>query len=170
MSNEDTFRAPWQPLTGRAIAAALGPRPVIVVGTARDGRANFTPVAFCAPLSYEPPLVALGLKPTSFTCEILEQTGACTLSTIDADAARAVLWCGSRSGRATDKSEGFLCAWTEGGHALPYPQNALSVMEARVRSVTDAGDHRLFILEITEAATRPKPRRAASPLNRASCA
>ena len=27
-------------------------------------------------------------------------------------------------------------------------------MEARVRSVTEAGDHRLFILEITEAATR----------------
>ena len=60
-----------------------------------------------APLSYEPPLVALGLKPTSFTCEILEQTGTCTLSTVDADAARAVLWCGSHSGRTTDKSEGL---------------------------------------------------------------
>lgn len=81
-------------------------------------------------------------------------TGHCTLSTVGAEAAEAVLWCGSHSGRDTDKSEGFLCAWTEGGHALPYPQNALALWEARVRSVTEAGDHRLFILEITEAATR----------------
>ena len=137
-----------------AIAAALGPRPVIVVGTARDGRANFAPAAFCTPLSYEPPLVALGLKSTSWSGKAIEVTGHCTLSTVGAEAAEAVLWCGSHSGRDTDKSEGFLCAWTEGGHALPYPQNALSVMEARVRSVTEAGDHRLFILEITEAATR----------------
>ena len=127
-------KTPQRLLSGRAIAAALGPRPVIVVGTARDGRANFAPAAFCTPLSYEPPLVALGLKSTSWSGKAIEATG--------------------HSGRDTDKSEGFLCAWTEGGHALPYPQNALSVMEARVRSVTDAGDHRLFILEITEAATR----------------
>ena len=155
MSSKDTFRAPWQPLSGRAIAAALGPRPVVVVGTAHDGRANFTPVAFCAPLSYEPPLVALGLKPTSFTCEILEQTGTCTLSTVDADAAKAVLWCGSHSGRTTDKSEGFTCAWEEaGGTALPYPACALSTFTAKVSSVGDAGDHRLFVLEIEVAATR----------------
>ena len=122
MSSEDTFRAPWQPLSGRAIAAALGPRPVVVVGTVRDGRANFTPVAFCAPLSYEPPLVA---------------------------------WCGSHSGRNTDKSEGFTCAWEEaGGTALPYPARALSTFTAKVSSVGDAGDHRLFVLEIEVAATR----------------
>jgi len=147
-------KTPQRLLSGRAIAAALGPRPVIVVGTARDGRANFAPAAFCTPLSYEPPLVALGLKSTSWSGKAIEVTGHCTLSTVGAEAAEAVLWCGSHSGRDTDKSEGFLCAWTEGGHALPYPQNALSVMEARVRSVTEAGDHRLFILEITEAATR----------------
>lgn len=143
-----------RPIEGRAIATALGPRPVMVVGTVRDGRANFAPAAFCAPLSYDPPLATLGLKPTSFTSETLEQTDACTLSTVDADAAEAVLWCGSRSGRTTDKSEGFSCAWTEGERPLPYPRNALSVMKARVQSITEAGDHRLFILEITEAATR----------------
>ncbi|MEC4272646.1 flavin reductase family protein [Adlercreutzia sp. R25] len=143
-----------RPLEGRAIATALGPRPIMVIGTARDGRANFAPAAFCAPLSYDPPLVTLGLKPTSFTCETLEQAGACTLSTVDADAAKAVLWCGSRSGRTTDKSAGFPCAWTEGESPLPYPRNAPSVMEARVQSITEAGDHRLFILEITKAATR----------------
>ncbi|MEC4294453.1 flavin reductase family protein [Adlercreutzia shanghongiae] len=150
---ENTDRA-LRPLEGRAIATALGPRPVMVVGTARDGRANFAPAAFCAPLSYDPPLVTLGLKPTSFTCEILEQTGACTLSTVDADAAKAVLWCGSRSGRTTDKSEGLPCAWADGERPLPYPRNALSVMEARVQSIIEAGDHRLFVLEIAEAATR----------------
>lgn len=143
-----------RPIEGRAIATALGPRPVMVVGTARDGRANFAPAAFCAPLSYDPPLATLGLKPTSFTCETLAQSGACTLSTVDADAAEAVLWCGSRSGCDTDKSEGFPCAWTKGESPLPYPRNALSVMEARVRSITEAGDHCLFLLEVTEAATR----------------
>lgn len=66
-----------------------------------------------------------------------------------------MLWCGSRSGRATDKSEGFTCAWVEaGGTALPYPACALSTFTAKVSSVGDAGDHRLFVLEIEVAATR----------------
>ncbi len=149
-NTDDAFRS----IEGRAIVTALGPRPVMVVGTARDGRVNFAPAAFCAPLSYDPPLVALSLKPISFTCETLEQTGACTLSTVGADAAKAVLWCGSCSGRTTDKSESFPCVWTEGESPLPYPRNALSVMEAHMQSIAEAGDHRLFILEITEAATR----------------
>lgn len=75
-------KTPQRLLSGRAIAAALGPRPVIVVGTARDGRANFAPAAFCTPLSYEPPLVALGLKSTSWSGKAIEVTGHCTLSTV----------------------------------------------------------------------------------------
>lgn len=147
---------PRRPLSGRAIAAALGPRPVIVVGTARDGRANFAPAAFCTPLSYEPPLVALGLKPTSWSGKTIEVTGRCTLSTAGAEAAEAVLWCGSHSGHDTDKSEGFPCGWTDdaAGTSLPYPADALTMLEAELVSAADAGDHRLFILEITEAATR----------------
>lgn len=146
------------PLSGRAIAAALGPRPVIVVGTARDGRANFTPAAFCAPLSYDPPLVALGLKPTSWGCQTIETTGHCTLSTVGVEAAEAVLWCGSRSGRDTDKSEGFPCAWTSeaddtSGTPLPYPADALTVLGAELVSASDAGDHRLLVLKIVSAAT-----------------
>lgn len=147
---------PRRPLSGRSIAAALGPRPVIVVGTARDGRANFAPAAFCTPLSYDPPLVALGLKPTSWSGKAIETTGRCTLSTVGTEATEAVLWCGSRSGSDTDKSEGFPCAWTDeaAGAPLPYPADALTVLEAELVSASDAGDHRLFILEITEAATR----------------
>lgn len=149
------FGAIRRPLSGRAIAAALGPRPVIVVGTARDGRANFTPAAFCAPLSYDPPLVALGLKPTSWSCQIIETTGRCTLSTVRSEAVEAVLWCGSRSGRDTDKSAGFPCAWTDeaAGTPLPYPTDALTVLKAKLVSASDAGDHRLLVLKIVSAAT-----------------
>ena len=171
-----TSETPLRPLSGRAIAAALGPRPVIVVGTACDGRADFTPAAFCAPLSYDPPLVALGLKPTSWGCQTIEDTGRCTLSTMGSDAAEAVLWCGSRSGRDTDKSVGFPCAWTEVSDSesdtaaalfsaektdapsatmpLPYPADALTVFEAELVSASDAGDHRLLVLRIASAATR----------------
>ncbi|WP_418142374.1 flavin reductase family protein [Adlercreutzia equolifaciens] len=148
--------APPRALSGRAIAAALGPRPVIVVGTVRNGRANFAPAAFCTPLSYDPPLVALGLKPTSWSCQVIEATGCCTLSTVDAEAAGAVLWCGSRSGRDADKSAGFPCAWTSEamGASLPYPADALTVLKAELVSASDAGDHRLLILKIASAATR----------------
>lgn len=150
------FEAPPRSLSGRTIAAALGPRPVVVVGTARDSRANFAPAAFCAPLSYEPPLATLGLKPTSWSCQTIEATGRCTLSTVSAEAAEAVLWCGSRSGRDADKGAGFPCAWTNGatGASLPYPADALTVLEAELISASDAGDHRLLILKIASAATR----------------
>ena len=97
--------------------------------------------------------IAAVIRPQRYTMELVDKNDYFTLSFYGNNKAIHKV-CGSKSGRDTDKSEGFLCAWTEGGHALPYPQNALSVMEARVRSVTDAGDHRLFILEITEAATR----------------
>lgn len=150
------FEAPPRSLSGRAIAAALGPRPVIVVGTVRDGRANFAPAAFCTPLSYDPPLAALGLKPTSWSCQTIEDTRRCTLSTVGAEAAEAVLWCGSRSGCDTDKSAGFPCAWTDGATSapLPYPADALTVLEAELVSAADAGDHRLLVLKVADAATR----------------
>lgn len=150
------FEAPPRSLSGRAIAAALGPKPVIVIGTVCDGRANFTPAAFCTALSYDPPLVALGLKPTSWGCQTIETTGRCTLSTVGAGAAEAVLWCGSHSGRDTDKSEGFPCAWTDeaAGAPLPYPADALTVLKAELVSAADAGDHRLLVLKIASAATR----------------
>ena len=177
-----------RPVTGRAIAAALGPRPIVVVGTLRDGRANFAPAAFCTPLSYDPPLAALGLKPSAWSCRTIEETGRCTLSTVGAEAAEAVLWYGSRSGRAVDKSTGFPCAWTDAQAAtdeaaasgtagaprtagtsgtpaaasasgpsagpLPYPVDALTVLEAELVSAADAGDHRLLVLRITGAVTR----------------
>lgn len=147
---------PRRPLSGRSIAAALGSRPVIVVGTARDGQANFAPAAFCTPLSYDPPLVALGLKPTSWSCQTIEATGRCTLSTVSAEAAEAVLWCGSRSGRDADKGAGFPCAWTNEatGASLPHPADALTVLEAELVSASAAGDHRLLVLKVTDAATR----------------
>lgn len=147
--------APPRALSGRAIAAALGPRPVIVVGTVRDGRANFAPAAFCASLSYDPPLATLGLKPTSWSCQTIEDTRHCTLSTVGAEMAEAVLWCGSRSGRDADKSAGFPCAWTDeaAGTPLPYPTDALTVLEAKLVSASDAGDHRLLVLKIVSAAT-----------------
>lgn len=150
------FEAPPRSLSGRAIAAALGPRPVIVVGTVRDGRANFAPAAFCTPLSYDPPLAALGLKPTSWSCQTIEDTRRCTLSTVGAEAAGAVQWCGSHSGRDTDKSAGFPCAWTDGATSapLPYPADALTVLEAELVSAADAGDHRLLVLKVADAATR----------------
>lgn len=173
------FEAPPRSLSGRAIAAALGPRPVIVVGTVRDGRANFAPAAFCTPLSYDPPLAALGLKPTSWSCQTIEDTRRCTLSTVGAEAAGAVQWCGSHSGRDTDKSAGFPCAWIGGANdassaavlsstdesdlpsaleasstLLPYPADALTVLKAELVSASDAGDHRLLVLKVTDAATR----------------
>lgn len=148
--------APPRALSGRAIAAALGPRPVVVVGTVRDGRANFAPAAFCASLSYDPPLATLGLKPTSWSCQTIEDTRHCTLSTVGAEMAEAVLWCGSRSGRDADKSAGFPCAWINEamGASLPYPADALTVLKAELVSASDAGDHRLLILKIASAATR----------------
>ncbi len=146
---------PLEPISGRAIATALGPRPIAIVGTSHNGRANFTPAAFCTPLSYHPPLIALGLKPTSFGYETLTASGRCTIATVGAEEASRVLWCGSHSGRDTDKSKGFHAHWTAGEAPLPYPESALTVLEARVTSITEAGDHQLIILEIKSAQARP---------------
>ena len=65
-------------------------------------------------------------------------------------------WCGSHSGRDTDKSAGFPCAWTDGATSapLPYPADALTVLEAELVSAADAGDHRLLVLKVADAATR----------------
>ncbi len=142
----------FAPIAGRAIAEALGPRPVMVVGTADDERrANFTPAAFCAPLSYDPALVTLGLKPTSWGYANLAASGRCTLSTVAADAAPAVLFCGSHSGRTTDKSAAFATVWEDG---LPRPADALAAFSCRLVSDTPAGDHRLLVLEVVQAAAR----------------
>ncbi|NGM16638.1 hypothetical protein GMI70_01210 [Eggerthellaceae bacterium zg-893] len=157
---QNTPDAGLAPLFGRAIAEALGPRPVMVVGTAdAERRANFTPAAFCAPLSYDPALVTLGLKPTSWGYANLAASGRCTLSTVAAAAAPAVVFCGSHSGRTTDKSAAFATVWEDG---LPRPADALAAFSCRLVSDTPTGDHRLLVLEVMQAAARPSPADAPS--------
>jgi flavin reductase (DIM6/NTAB) family NADH-FMN oxidoreductase RutF len=84
----------------------LEPGPVVLVSTARAGWANIMAMSWHMMLDFEPPLLACVIS-SSFTFEILDQTGECVINIPTVELAEKVVGCGNISGRELDKFQRF---------------------------------------------------------------
>src|ERR1017187_7434492 len=85
----------------------LEPGPVVLVTTARKGRANVMTMSWHTMMEFEPPLVGCVISAHNFSFEALKRTGQCVLNIPTADIASAVVGCGNTSGRNLDKFTAF---------------------------------------------------------------
>ncbi len=135
----------WRPGT------MLAPVPPVLVSCGGNGkfRPNIITVAWAGTVCSEPPMLSVSIRPQRYSHEIISATHEFVVNLTTAAMARAVDWCGVKSGRDVDKFEG--------AHLTPFPSEQIGApgiaespvnMECRVRKVLSLGSHDMFIAEI----------------------
>ncbi len=122
------------------------PKPVALITTAHGGRDNVMTAAWVNVVCMEPPQVAVSVRETRFTHELLSASGEFVVNLPSGDLWRAVDLCGMVTGRDRDKFE--LAGLTrERGREVEAPlvKECPLNLECRVNASLPLGSHTLFV-------------------------
>lgn len=121
-----------------------------------EGQANIIAIAWLIPVSAQPPLVGMSIRPSRYSYGLIQATGEFVINVAPYEIARQVLFCGRRSGRNVDK---FAATGLTAGPARlvqpPVIAECVAHLECRVVQDVEAGDHRLVVAEVLAAYARP---------------
>ena len=140
----DAKKLLWKPGT------MLYPVPAVLVSCGDGGGTrNIITVAWTGVACTDPPMCTIALRPQRFSCPMIRASGEFAINLTTAAMARAVDWCGVKSGREFDKFKEM--------RFTPVPAKFIKApligeapvnLECRVRDVRELGTHHLFIAEI----------------------
>jgi flavin reductase (DIM6/NTAB) family NADH-FMN oxidoreductase RutF len=130
----------------------LFPNPVLVVGTYdENGDPNVATLAWGGIASSGPESVSIAVRPSRYTYEALERTGAFTISLPTVEHAAAADYFGIVSGRDVRKFEVTGLTPIRGTYVdAPYVEEFPYNMECTVTNKLDLGAHSLFIGEVKD--------------------
>ncbi|HVJ42462.1 MAG TPA: flavin reductase family protein [Dongiaceae bacterium] len=134
----------------------LEPGPVVLLTTARKGRANVMTMSWHMMVEFEPPLIACVVSNGDFSFAALKATRQCVIAIPPVKLARKVVQIGNCSGRDTDKFAKFaLTAVAATEVAPPLIGECLANLECRVVDTRLMNKYNIFILEVVKAWTDP---------------
>lgn len=127
---------------------------VSVVSAKSGGRVNGMTAAWAAPVSFEPPLVAVNIAPSRATHEMIAESGKFVLNLLAEDQKKLAEYFGSASGRDTDK-------FVEGGveyepgesTGAPVITGCVASLECELDDSIKAGDHTIFVGRVVNVIT-----------------
>ncbi len=129
---------------------ALYPLPVVLV-TCGDymGENNAITVAWVGTVASEPPMIAIGVRPTRYSFGLLQRYGDFVVNLPRANQVDILNYCGTISGRTTDKFKeaGITPARADNVRApiiAEFPVN----IECKVKNRISVGSHDLFLGEV----------------------
>ncbi len=130
--------------------ALLSPLPAVMVSSARDGEApNVATVAWCGMICTQPPRVAISLRPSRYSHEIISQTREFVINLVPASLVAACDTCGVYTGRKVDKFK--KCSLTPEKSkkvACPSIEQSPLTLECRVFDILPQGSHDLFLADV----------------------
>lgn len=124
---------------------------VFMLATKSGGKTNGCITNTCMQVANNPVRVAISVINANYTCDLIKESGICTLSILDESVTfETIKHFGMQSGRNVDKMSGLEFPVDENG--IPYlGWGACSVLSLKVLDNTDLGTHSLFICEVTDA-------------------
>ncbi|MFX0075309.1 MAG: flavin reductase family protein [Candidatus Hermodarchaeota archaeon] len=135
----------------------LFPRPVVLIGANVKGKPNFEAIAYVSSVEDKPPLIAIASYETHFTNRGIRENLTFSVNTPSKEIIEGTDFCGTVSGKDSDKSEVFEVFYGELGTA-PMISEAPLNLECKVlktfmlRDWTDVEEgHELFIGEVVNA-------------------
>jgi len=130
----------------------LEPGPVVLVTSARAGRANVMTTSWHMMVDFEPPTVACVISNRNFTFDILRETRECVINIPTVELAKKVVGCGNTSGRALDKFKKFrLTPLPATRVAAPLISECYVNLECKVIDTRMVDKYCMFILEVMKA-------------------
>lgn len=130
----------------------LEPGPVVLVTTARKGRANVMTMSWHTMMEFEPPLVGCVIGGDSMTFDALRATKQCAISIPTLDLAKQVVGVGNCSGRSVDKFARFGLTPVPGAEVeAPLIRECYASLECRVADTRLVNRYNFFVLEVVKA-------------------
>ncbi len=132
------------------LRTCLQPTPKVIVSCRdREGNNNALAVAYCCNCSYDPPMVMVGIVPSRYSYNIINETGVFIVNVPTKDQKEIFDYLGSHSGRNEDKFAN-LALKTEEGEVVNAPliSECPVCIECTVISSVLTGSHEMFVGKI----------------------
>jgi flavin reductase (DIM6/NTAB) family NADH-FMN oxidoreductase RutF len=126
--------------------------PVVMLTTARKGRANVMTMSWHTMIEFEPPLVGCVISNRNHSFGLLKATHECVINIPTVEIAEKVVGCGNTSGATVDKFAKF--SLTPQPAALigaPLIAECYANLECRVADTSMVSKYCLFVLEVIKA-------------------
>ncbi len=132
------------------VGTMIYPLPAVLVSCgATPEEYNLLTVAWTGTICSDPAMCYISVRPERHSYEIIKRTGEFVINLTTEELARAVDWCGVRSGRDYDKfAETGLTPEKAEKVAAPVVGESPVAIECRVRQVIPLGSHDMFIAEV----------------------
>lgn len=124
---------------------------VFMLATKSGDKTNGCITNTCMQVANNPTRVAIAVINANYTCDLLKESGVCTLSILDESIKfETIKHFGMQSGRDVDKMSELSLPVDERG--IPYlGWGACAVLSLTVVDSKDLGSHTLFIAEVSDA-------------------
>lgn len=133
-------------------AMLTSPNPLTLVCTQKpDGSTNLAAVSWWTYLSFNPNMIAYAMAKTSYSGEIVRNSGNVVLTIPGTKIAEAVMECGSITGRSTDKAAQFGIELMElESSPIKIPVHSRVAIQCRLKEYHEVGDHYLYICNVEQ--------------------
>ena len=139
------------------VYALLEPGPVVLLTTARNGRANIMTMSWHMMMEFEPPLIGCVCSGGNYSFEALNATGECVIALPARKLASKVVKIGNCSGSDTDKFKAFgLTASKASSVKAPLIKECFANLECKVADRRMVNRYNMFVLEVVQAWRDPK--------------
>ncbi|MGA2349234.1 MAG: flavin reductase family protein [Terracidiphilus sp.] len=130
----------------------LEPGPVVLLTTARKGRANIMAMSWHMMVEFEPPLVACVVSNANFSFSALRATKQCVIAIPALELASRIGEIGNCSGRDVDKFTRFKLTPIPAEHVTPpLVAECFANLECTVVDTRLVSKFNIFILEVVKA-------------------
>jgi len=123
------------------------PSPVVLVTcSSQDGKHNIITVGMYMPISFNPPLVAIGISPKRYSHKLIKELGEFVVNVPTREIVEKVVYCGTVSGRDVDKfKEAGLTPIPAKMVRPPLIKECIAHFECKLYASYEAGDHTIFV-------------------------
>jgi flavin reductase (DIM6/NTAB) family NADH-FMN oxidoreductase RutF len=133
-----------QEIVSRAISHG-----VYIITVRTKERINGMTAAWVSQVSMNPLLLMVSIAPARFSHTLIKESGHFAINVLDEDTMNYGAVFGFKSGRKADKFQGI--SHFDAPAGSPVLDEAIAYFECKVADVLRAGDHDLFIGEVTAA-------------------
>lgn len=128
------------------------PNPVTLVCTKKpDGGTNLATVSWWTYLSFNPSMIAYAMAKTSYSGEMVRANKKVILTVPGAGIAKAVVGCGSTTGRNTDKIAQFNVEMQKlPENDIEIPLHSRVAIQCNLKQFIEVGDHYLYICDVED--------------------
>lgn len=130
-------------------SALLGPVPPVLVSCGSMDTPNLITIAWAATINTQPPKVSISVRPSRHSYDLIKQSGEFVINLPTQGLAKAVDWCGVKSGRDVNKFEAMgLTPAPASALACPLLVESPVNLECRVFDIMPLGSHDLILADV----------------------